>query len=447
MIQFQQVAKKYPGNDFALGEINLQIEDGEFVFFIGPSGSGKTTLIRLLIREEDPTAGKIFFDDVDVTRLSRSNVYRLRRQLGVIFQDYKLIPDKNAYENVAFAMEAAGRTNKDIKETVPYVLDIVGLSNRMNAFPEQLSGGEKQRVAIARAVANNPRVLIADEPTGNLDPAAAWDIVQILSKINNWGTTVIMSTHGSDIVNTLNKRVVQMKHGQVVRDDAKGAYERTDWDKVMTEPNLDNEEEPHKEGSERKGPIKVKLKKAEIPGTTASRHKFLKWFGVGSGEEKTHESVKSGILQTSEVQSQLAEEAEERAELLEDIEVTEKEAEQIMRDAASIDVAELDLRPEVVADLQTAGYITVQDIIDAGPDQLAAELIIDPEEVVLIAQAVSEFVAEEDNQLETGKNKGEHERAPRDESKESPQPGLTAGRGEKKEEKKKQPKLDLTGKK
>lgn len=207
-----------------MDKINFEIEEGEFVFLIGPSGSGKTTIIRHLIREENPTEGRIYFDDDDITRYKRNKVYELRRKIGVIFQDYKLINDKNAFENIAFAMEAAGQSAKDIKETVPYVLDIVGLANRWNAFPAQLSGGEKQRVAIARSLANNPKLLIADEPTGNLDPEAAWDIVQILSKINNWGTTVIMSTHGSDIVDTLGKRVLSLKDGKVVKDVLKGTY-------------------------------------------------------------------------------------------------------------------------------------------------------------------------------------------------------------------------------
>jgi cell division transport system ATP-binding protein len=225
MVQFQNVSKIYTNGFAAVKGIDFIINEGEFVFLIGPSGSGKTTLIELLIRDQKITDGKIYFNDIDITNLSRKKVYQLRRQIGVIFQDFKLVPEKTAYENVAFAMEAAGRKNKEIKETVPYVLDIVGLGDKLNYFPKQLSGGEQQRVAIARAIANNPKMLIADEPTGNLDPASAWDIVQILTKINNWGTTVIMSTHGTDIVNSLNKRVIQMEKGLVVRDDSEGQYE------------------------------------------------------------------------------------------------------------------------------------------------------------------------------------------------------------------------------
>lgn len=225
MVKFENVSKVYDTARPAIYDISFEIEQGEFVFLIGPSGSGKTTVIKMLIRDENPSSGHIYFNGVDITKLSRKKIYKLRREIGVIFQDFKLVQDKTAYENVSFAMEAAGKKDKEIKESVPYVLDIVGLSHRMNAFPRQLSGGEQQRVAIARAIANNPKILIADEPTGNLDPASAWDIVQVLTKINNWGTTVIMSTHGTDIVNSLNKRVVQMEQGRITRDDNKGQYE------------------------------------------------------------------------------------------------------------------------------------------------------------------------------------------------------------------------------
>lgn len=225
MIHFNRVTKIYDNQIPAVADIEFKIDEGEFVFLIGPSGSGKTTVIKMLIRDEVPTTGKVFFRDRDITRINRKRVYKLRREIGVIFQDFKLIPEKTAFENVSFAMEVAGKQNREIKDTVPYVLDIVGLSHRQKAFPKQLSGGEQQRVAIARAIANNPKILIADEPTGNLDPASAWDIIQVLTKINNWGTTVIMSTHGTDIVNSLNKRVIQMDGGRVIRDDNKGKYE------------------------------------------------------------------------------------------------------------------------------------------------------------------------------------------------------------------------------
>jgi len=256
VVEFNHISKIYDGNIVSVDDVDFKIEKGEFVFLIGPSGSGKTTIIKMLIRDELPTSGKIFFDDVDITKISRRKVYKLRREIGVVFQDFKLVPDKTAYENVAFAMEAAGKTSADIKETVPYVLDIVGLSSRVDSFPRQLSGGEQQRVAIARAIANNPKILIADEPTGNLDPASAWDIVQVLTKINNWGTTVIMSTHGTDIVNSLNKRVIQMDKGKIIRNDNKGQYEMMS---VFEKNILDSEKQEKKEKKKSKRTYKVKL--------------------------------------------------------------------------------------------------------------------------------------------------------------------------------------------
>ncbi len=243
MIQFLSVSKIYPNQYRALEDINFEIQEGEFVFLIGASGSGKTTIIRHIIREESPTDGRVYFDDEDITKYKRSKVYALRRKIGVIFQDYKLINDKNAFENVAFAMEAAGKSHKDIIETVPYLLEIVGLQDRGEAFPTQLSGGEKQRVAIARAIANNPKLLIADEPTGNLDPDAAWDIVQILTKINNWGTTVLMSTHGSEIVDTLSKRVLVIDHGKIIRDAIKGKYKDINLDIAKAKIKLDKKKQ------------------------------------------------------------------------------------------------------------------------------------------------------------------------------------------------------------
>jgi cell division transport system ATP-binding protein len=427
LIDFHQVKKTYTGNDFVLGELDFNINEGEFLFLIGPSGSGKTSLIRLLIREEAPTEGRIFFDDYDITNLSRSNVYRLRRQIGVIFQDYKLIIDKNAYENVAFAMEAAGRTDKEIKETVPYVLDIVGLSHRAKAFPAQLSGGEKQRVAIARAVANNPRVLIADEPTGNLDPAAAWDIVQILSKINNWGTTVIMSTHGTDIVNSLNKRVIQMERGQIVRDDNKGRYEVVSRNQESKIKQQENEIE-HDKKDAKKGPIKVKIQaNAEEEEVKAPVGLFGRIF---RRKETLPEPIRPDF--------------EEAAEPTEAVDVpepsSEQQAEKILEDADKTSLSELGLRKEVVADLKVAGYDDVEDVLSAGADKLGKELIIDPEEVVEVAKALSKYIAKEEEKLEPETKKEEKKSQPKAETKTEPKAEETEKPA------KKRVKLDLTAK-
>lgn len=265
MIQFISVTKKYPGNIEALYDVSFEIQEGEFVFLVGPSGSGKTTIIKMLIREELPTEGQIYFDDDEITRYNRKKVYQLRRKIGVIFQDFKLINELTAYENISFAMEAAGKSDKEIKDNVPYLLDIVGLTHRMKSFPYQLSGGEKQRVAIARAMANNPKLLIADEPTGNLDPESSWDIAQILFKINNWGTTVLMSTHGSDIVNSLHKRVIRMQNGGIVRDDYKGSYDDMDEFslKILSKSAPSKQEEDSPKDPEQKKETKTVSPKPE----------------------------------------------------------------------------------------------------------------------------------------------------------------------------------------
>ncbi len=227
MIDFQNVSKIYK-NLIALEDVTFKIDEGEFLFLVGPSGSGKTTVIKLLIKEEDPTEGKIFFYDTDVTEIKGSKIDQLRREIGVVFQDFKLLEHKNLYENIAFTLEVAGRKKQDIEETVPYVLDLIDLEDRADAFPHEISGGEKQKVAIGRAIANNPKVLIADEPTGNLDPDATKDISELLLKINEWGTTVIMATHGSDIVDEMNKRVIQLKEGRITSDTKEGLYPKSD---------------------------------------------------------------------------------------------------------------------------------------------------------------------------------------------------------------------------
>lgn len=223
MIEFVNVSKIYAGIT-ALDDLSFEIEEGEFTFLVGPSGSGKTTIIKLLIKEEIPSSGKIYFYDTDITILKGTQISQLRREVGVVFQDFKLLPNKNLYENVAFAMEVSDKKHKDIEETVNYVLELVGLADRAESFPKEISGGEKQKIALARAIANNPKVLIADEPTGNLDPKASWEIIDLLTRINQWGTTVIMATHGSDIVNTLGKRVIELERGKITSDNKKGSY-------------------------------------------------------------------------------------------------------------------------------------------------------------------------------------------------------------------------------
>lgn len=223
MIIFQEVSKLY-NKDAALEDVSFRIKDGEFISLVGRSGAGKSTILKLLLREQLPTKGKIFFQGIDIATFHASELPLYRRRVAVIFQDFKLIPTKNVFENVAFAMEAAGRSNKEIKDDVPQALDIVGLKNKEARFPEELSGGEKQRVAIARALAQRPEVLLADEPTGNLDPIHTWDIVDLLLKINEFGTAVILATHDEAAVNALKRRVLTLDEGKLIRDVKKGKY-------------------------------------------------------------------------------------------------------------------------------------------------------------------------------------------------------------------------------
>lgn len=236
MIKFDKVKKTYSSDIIALDDVSFEITESEFVFLIGASGAGKSTIIRLLIRQENPSSGVIFFKGDNILDIKRSKISNYRREIGVVFQDFKLITTRTIRENIEFALEAANKNDKDIKDTTDYVLDLVGLSKRQNLFPLQLSGGEKQKASIARAMANNPKVLIADEPTGNLDPSSTWDIVQLLNKINNWGTTVIMATHDQDIVDSMNKRVIELEDGKIVRDDKKSAkYTRKSNKKIINE--------------------------------------------------------------------------------------------------------------------------------------------------------------------------------------------------------------------
>ena len=223
MIYFDKVTKIY-SDHAALSEVTFGIEPGEFVSIVGHSGAGKTTLLRMLLVEDKPTSGAVFFESTNVHRIKQSYIPDYRRRIGTVFQDFRLLPNKTAYENIAFAMEAAGRGDEEIRSDVPQVLELVDLATKALHFPNELSGGEKQRVAIARAIISQPDVLIADEPTGNLDPVNTYDIIQILKKINDMGTTVILTTHNKGIIDALKRRVVTMENGKVIRDDKHGKY-------------------------------------------------------------------------------------------------------------------------------------------------------------------------------------------------------------------------------
>lgn len=224
MIQLTEVSKSFTGHNNALYDVSVEIKDGEFVFLIGASGAGKTTFLRLLIRDIVPTKGKVIIDSWELNKLPKPQIHLLRRKVGMVFQDFKLLHDRTVYENVALALEILGKTTKEIETRVEEVLNLVGLSHKTNLFPLQLSAGEMQRTSIARAIVGGPQILLADEPTGNLDPQTAWDILDILQEVNKIGTTIIMATHNAGIVNDLKKRTITLKHGKIVSDEEKGRY-------------------------------------------------------------------------------------------------------------------------------------------------------------------------------------------------------------------------------
>lgn len=224
IIEMQNVSKRYSNGTTALLDISVSVEPGEFVYIVGPSGAGKSTFIKLLYCQEQIDKGRLIVGDIDLKKIRKKDIPLLRRSVGVVFQDYKLLPRKNVYENIAYAMEVIGEPKRNIKKRVVEVLDLVGLKHKLRSFPDELSGGEQQRVAIARAIVNTPKLLIADEPTGNLDPDNSWEIMNLLERINLQGTTVLMATHNREIVDTLRHRVIAIEHGNVVRDELEGEY-------------------------------------------------------------------------------------------------------------------------------------------------------------------------------------------------------------------------------
>ncbi|OGE35142.1 cell division ATP-binding protein FtsE [Candidatus Daviesbacteria bacterium RIFCSPHIGHO2_02_FULL_41_14] len=225
MIVFEHVSKKFSSSITALEDISLEIQKGEFVFLVGPSGAGKSTLLRLLAREYLPSSGKVTVDKIDISKIEDSQLPQYRKRVGFVFQDFKLLDDRTVYENVALSLEVRGVEDKDIEKDVEKTLKMFDIWNRRNLFPVQLSGGEAQRTAIARAIIGKPEILLADEPTGDLDPQTAWQVLQLLIEINSWGTTVVMATHNKEIVNTQKRRVISLKDGKVVKDSSEGGYE------------------------------------------------------------------------------------------------------------------------------------------------------------------------------------------------------------------------------
>lgn len=224
ILRFENVSKVFPGDFVALEDINLSVEEGEFVSIVGQSGAGKSTLLKLIYAEEQPTSGTVYFNETPLGGMKRKLLPFYRRNIGTVFQDYKLLPQRTTFENVAYALEVAGETSADINDKATKILDIVGLDDKMEKYPRQLSGGEQQKVSLARALIISPKIIIADEPTGNLDPISTWDIIQLLLKINEMGTTVLLATHDKEIVDKINKRVVALDRGKVVSDNKKGKY-------------------------------------------------------------------------------------------------------------------------------------------------------------------------------------------------------------------------------
>ncbi len=224
MIYYDKVSKVYPDKTIAIDNVSFGIEPKEFVTIVGQSGAGKTTLMKMLIAEEWPSDGAVFFESANIHRLNRRQMNKLRRRIGMVFQDYRLIPNKTVYENIAFAMEATGKSSREVSADVPHVLELVDLGHKIWNFPKELSGGEKQRVAIARAIVTQPDIIIADEPTGNLDPTNTYEVIRILKKINELGTTVLLTTHNKGVVDAVGGRVITMEKGKIIRDDKSGKY-------------------------------------------------------------------------------------------------------------------------------------------------------------------------------------------------------------------------------
>ncbi len=224
MILFENISKKY-GSSQALEGVSFEIKPGEFVFLVGPSGAGKSTLLRVLTREVTPSSGKVLVNNIDITRLKSKDIPLLRRKIGIVFQDFKLLEDRTVFENVELTLEVMGKKDDEIKKQVEHILKLIEIWDKRNQFPRQLSGGEAQRVAIARAVVGKPDILLADEPTGDLDHKTAWGVIQLLNEINSWGTTIIMATHNQEIVNALKRRVIAIKHGTVASDTLEGGYD------------------------------------------------------------------------------------------------------------------------------------------------------------------------------------------------------------------------------
>ena len=385
MIQYDKISKYYK-DMVALDDVSLQIDEGEFVMLTGHSGSGKTTLIKMLIREIRPTKGEIHVDGSEITRMRRWNVAKLRRKIGIVFQDFRLLDDKNVFENVAFALEASGKSDKDIKNIVPYVLEIVGLEDKLKSFPYELSGGQKQKVAIARAIANDPKILIADEPTGNLDEEATWDIIEALKNINNWGTTVIMATHSQDIIDKLEKRILKLEQGRLIHDSHNKSKQSSDdfaekllqddstiEDKKQEEKQIEPETKDEAP-TEKSSPKNEKSSKQDKPTDTTPPKK-----------ESSKPKLKIG-LSSKKKKSTKKKSIEEKKE-----ESSKKKDSEESKDPN--DFESTGLKPGTIALLTKNNYKNMQDVLDAGPETIKMIDGISGDQILELNEAIQDITS------------------------------------------------------
>lgn len=388
MIQYISVSKSYNGF-LAIEDITFGVDDGEFVLITGHSGSGKTTLIKMLIREILPSKGQVLIEGDDISNIRYRDVAKLRRKIGVVFQDFKLLEDKNVYENVAFALEASGRKDKEIKEIVPYVLEIVGLEDKARSFPKELSGGQKQKVTIARAIANDPKILVADEPTGNLDDEATWEIVEILQNINKWGATVIMATHGKQIIDRLRERTIILEKGRLV-EDSKNSTRQVN---VHFEEKLLNTLKVNKPTEKKSEHIPEKKKSPPLQSKdtkTQSKHKL---------DEKTQPKIRTqGEILKQKAQTQPSKEKPRLKIGLSSKNphknLQREQSVQMTGQVEELRLESLGLTDSTLQLLRSNNYLNFQDVIDAGSENLKNLPGAEEEQIEIILKAIEKQAQE-----------------------------------------------------
>ncbi|MCA9385028.1 cell division ATP-binding protein FtsE [Candidatus Dojkabacteria bacterium] len=385
MIQYDKISKYYK-DMVALDDVSLQIDEGEFVMLTGHSGSGKTTLIKMLIREIRPTKGEIHVDGSEITRMRRWNVAKLRRKIGIVFQDFRLLDDKNVFENVAFALEASGKSDKDIKNIVPYVLEIVGLEDKLKSFPYELSGGQKQKVAIARAIANDPKILIADEPTGNLDEEATWDIIEALKNINNWGTTVIMATHSQDIIDKLEKRILKLEQGRLIHDSHNKSKQSSDdfAEKLLQDDSTIEDKKQEEKQIEPETKDEAPTEKSSLKNEKSSKQD-KQTDTTPPKKESSKPKLKIG-LSSKKKKSTKKKSIEEKKE-----ESSKKKDSEESKDPN--DFESTGLKPGTIALLTKNNYKNMQDVLDAGPETIKMIDGISGDQILELNEAIQDITS------------------------------------------------------